>query len=51
MILIATPEKPILRTPKGTIQKKATIVAYGAEINALYVLLRLRTVCLLSLLI
>jgi hypothetical protein len=36
MILIATPEKSILRTSKGAIQKKATIMAYGPEINALY---------------
>ncbi|KAG8221462.1 acetyl-CoA synthetase-like protein [Butyriboletus roseoflavus] len=36
MILITTPEKPILRTPKGSIQKKVTIKAYGAEIDALY---------------
>ena len=38
MILITSPEKPLLRTPKGSIQKKATIKAYGAEIDALYVL-------------
>ena len=38
MILITSREKPLLRTPKGSIQKKATIKAYGAEIDALYVL-------------
>ena len=38
MILITNPEKPLLRTPKGSIQKKATIKAYGVEIDALYVL-------------
>ena len=38
MILITSPEKPLLRTPKGSIQKKATIKAYGVEIDALYVL-------------
>ncbi|KAF8550426.1 acetyl-CoA synthetase-like protein, partial [Imleria badia] len=36
MILITSPEKPLLRTPKGSIQKKATIKAYGDEIDALY---------------
>ncbi|KAF8547028.1 acetyl-CoA synthetase-like protein, partial [Imleria badia] len=36
MILITSPDKPLLRTPKGSIQKKATIKAYGAEIDALY---------------
>lgn len=49
MILIVSPEKPMLRTPKGNIQKKATIKAYGAEIDALYVLLPLHTTDLLSL--
>ena len=37
MILITAPGKSILRTPKGSIQKKATIKAYEAEIDALYV--------------
>ncbi|KAF8834980.1 acetyl-CoA synthetase-like protein, partial [Paxillus ammoniavirescens] len=36
MILIADKSKPILRTPKGTLQKKATVKAYETEIDALY---------------
>ena len=35
MILITGNEKPMLRTPKGTVQRKATLNAYEAEINAL----------------
>ncbi|KAN0082898.1 hypothetical protein V8E55_008693 [Tylopilus felleus] len=36
MILITAPEKPIPRTPKGSIQKKVTIKTYASEIDALY---------------
>ena len=39
MILIKAPEKPIPRTPKGSIQKKVTIKTYASEIDALYVFL------------
>ena len=37
MILIVDPEQPMVRTPKGTVQKKVTIKAYTAKINALCV--------------
>ncbi|KAF9223056.1 putative nonribosomal peptide synthetase [Gyrodon lividus] len=36
MILITDRDKPILRTPKGTVQKKATMKAYETEIDVLY---------------
>ncbi|KAG9309638.1 putative aminoadipate reductase [Chiua virens] len=36
MILIASIGKPMLRAPKGTIQRKITLDAYSSEINALY---------------
>ncbi|KAF9238227.1 acetyl-CoA synthetase-like protein [Melanogaster broomeanus] len=36
MILITDHDKPMLRTPKGTVQKKATVKAYQTEIDALY---------------
>ncbi|KAF8840152.1 acetyl-CoA synthetase-like protein [Paxillus ammoniavirescens] len=36
MILIASKSKPILRTHKGTLQKKATVKVYETEIDALY---------------
>ncbi|KAF9238231.1 putative nonribosomal peptide synthetase, partial [Melanogaster broomeanus] len=36
MILITGHDKPMLRTPKGTVQKKATVKAYQSEIDALY---------------
>ncbi|KAF9223046.1 acetyl-CoA synthetase-like protein [Gyrodon lividus] len=36
MILITDQGKPILRTPKGTVQKKATVKTYESEIDALY---------------
>ncbi|KAF9235375.1 putative nonribosomal peptide synthetase [Melanogaster broomeanus] len=36
MILITHRDKPMLRTPKGTVQKKATVKAYESEIDALY---------------
>ena len=35
MILIVDPEQPMVRTPKGTVQKKETVKAYTAKINAL----------------
>ena len=36
MILIVDREQPMLRTPKGTVQRKATIKAYEAKIDSLY---------------
>ncbi|KAF8839601.1 putative aminoadipate reductase [Paxillus ammoniavirescens] len=36
MILITDKGKPIPRTPKGTLQKKAALKAYATEIDALY---------------
>lgn len=36
MILIASPSKPILYTPKGTTRRKATLEQYTEEIDALY---------------
>lgn len=35
-ILFATPEKPMSRASKGTVQRKFTIANYAAEIDALY---------------
>ena len=35
MILIASKNKPMLRAPKGTVQRKATLSNYEGEINAL----------------
>ena len=35
-VLFTTPEKPMLRTPKGTVVRKATLAAYEAEIDNLY---------------
>ena len=35
MILITREDKPMLRAPKGTVQRKATLNAYEPEINAL----------------
>ena len=35
-ILFTTPENPMSRTGKGTVQRKATIGMYSAEIEALY---------------
>lgn len=37
MILIVDAKQPMIRTPKGTVQRKATIKAYEAKINSLYV--------------
>ncbi|KAJ6558269.1 acetyl-CoA synthetase-like protein [Mycena capillaripes] len=36
MILITQPEKPMVRAPKGTVIKKATIASYKQEIEELY---------------
>ena len=36
MILVASPSKPILYTPKGTTRRKATLEQYSDEIDALY---------------
>ncbi|KAI2613578.1 acetyl-CoA synthetase-like protein [Hypoxylon fragiforme] len=35
-ILFSKPEKPFLRTAKGTVKKKATLELYAEEINRLY---------------
>ena len=35
--MIVDPEQPMIRTPKGTVQKKATIKVYEAKINSLYI--------------
>ena len=35
-ILLTDPAKPILRTAKGSLQKKATLAAYAEEIDKLY---------------
>ncbi|KAI0119342.1 acetyl-CoA synthetase-like protein [Daldinia grandis] len=35
-VLFSTPEKPFLRTPKGTVMRKATLDRYAEEINKLY---------------
>ncbi|KAJ7052216.1 putative aminoadipate reductase [Mycena amicta] len=36
MILVTHPDRPMGRTPKGTVIKKATIALYDGEITALY---------------
>ncbi|KAH9896198.1 hypothetical protein F4778DRAFT_745468 [Xylariomycetidae sp. FL2044] len=36
MILFTSPEKPMLRAGKGTVQRKVTLDSYSAEIDALY---------------
>lgn len=36
MILVASPSKPILYTPKGTTRRKLTAEQYTEEIGALY---------------
>ncbi|KAJ7144760.1 putative aminoadipate reductase [Mycena crocata] len=36
MILLTQPSRPMLRTPKGTVMKKATIALYKENIEALY---------------
>lgn len=35
MIIVTAPDKPLPRTGKGTVMRKATLVAYEDEINAL----------------
>ncbi|PYH65836.1 acetyl-CoA synthetase-like protein [Aspergillus vadensis CBS 113365] len=35
-ILFTTPEKPMLRAGKGTVQRAGTLATYAAELNALY---------------
>ncbi|KAF7303443.1 Acetyl-CoA synthetase-like protein [Mycena indigotica] len=36
MILVTSTEQPMIRAPKGTVVKKATIALYDAQITALY---------------
>ncbi|KIK73022.1 hypothetical protein PAXRUDRAFT_836338 [Paxillus rubicundulus Ve08.2h10] len=36
MILVTSNDKPMLRVAKGTVQRKVTLQAYGAEIDTLY---------------
>ncbi|KAM0444808.1 hypothetical protein ACHAQK_002326 [Fusarium lateritium] len=36
MVISTTPEKPMLRAGKGTVQRKLTLGAYSSEIEALY---------------
>ncbi|KAJ7785171.1 putative aminoadipate reductase [Mycena maculata] len=36
MILVTQPRKPVLRAPKGTVSKKATVALYNEEIEELY---------------
>ncbi|KAJ7633420.1 acetyl-CoA synthetase-like protein [Mycena polygramma] len=36
MILVTKPGKPMIRAPKGTVIKKATVTLYGQEIEELY---------------
>jgi hypothetical protein len=36
MILVASPEKPFLYTPKGSMRRSATLDSYEAEIEAVY---------------
>ncbi|KAJ7089503.1 putative aminoadipate reductase [Mycena crocata] len=36
MIMVTQPSRPMLRTPKGTVMKKATIALYKKDIDALY---------------
>lgn len=36
MILVASPEKPFLYTPKGSIRRQVTLKEYDSEIEALY---------------
>jgi hypothetical protein len=37
MVLVTSPNKPLPRAAKGTIQKKAAVKLYNEEIQALYV--------------
>ena len=36
LILFTTPEKPMLRAGKGTVQRKSTLGAYAKELDAIY---------------
>ena len=36
MILVTSPSKPILYTPKGTIRRKLTLAQYTDEIDTIY---------------
>lgn len=36
LIIIAPPQKPLVRVGKGTVSRKATIIAYEAELGELY---------------
>jgi thioester reductase-like protein len=36
LILVATPDRPLVRTPKGTIQRAASVAQYAADIDRLY---------------
>ncbi|KAK3308608.1 uncharacterized protein B0T15DRAFT_391903 [Chaetomium strumarium] len=36
LVLVTTPDRPLIRTPKGTIQRATSIAQYSAEIDRLY---------------
>ncbi|KXX74575.1 Linear gramicidin synthase subunit D [Madurella mycetomatis] len=36
LILVATPDRPLVRTPKGTIQRATSVAQYSADIDRLY---------------
>ncbi|KAK4237128.1 linear gramicidin synthase subunit D [Achaetomium macrosporum] len=36
LVLLTTPDRPLIRTPKGTIQRTTSIAQYSAEIDRLY---------------
>lgn len=36
LILVATPDRPLIRTPKGTIQRAASVAQYAADVDRLY---------------
>lgn len=42
MILIARPDKPLARTPKGTIMRKPSLGIYSDDIEILYVFYHIR---------
>jgi len=48
MILIARPDKPLARTPKGTIMRKLSLEIYSGDIEILYVFYHIRASKLLS---
>ncbi|KAK4240084.1 hypothetical protein C8A03DRAFT_42370 [Achaetomium macrosporum] len=37
LVLVTTPDRPLIRTPKGTIQRAASIAQYSDDIDRLYV--------------